>query len=100
MPKDVQCLKVEVPSHATEETPWHITNLSMLRFYEPVPSNIAQNQLSELIGYDIAPDWDQSPPGTDTHTVVNKKEIAVTPLSLDLTSRTNLSELKRILQGK
>ena len=98
MPPDVQLLKVEIPAQATVATPWQTTNLSMLRFYEPITSDQTNTQISKGIGYDIAPNWDQSPPGTDTHTVVNRKEISVTPLSLDLTSRTDLSELKKYLQ--
>lgn len=98
MPQDVQLLKVEIPARATVDTPWQTTNLSMLRFYEPVTKDQTNYQISKGVGYDIAPDWDQSPLGTDTHTVMNRKEISVTPLSLDLTSRTDLAELKKYLQ--
>jgi 5'-nucleotidase len=98
MPPDVQILKVEIPALATVDTPWQTTNLSRLRFYEPITSDQTIYQISEGIGYGIASDWDQSPLGTDTHTVKNRKEISVTPLSLDLTSRTDLSELKKYLQ--
>ena len=97
MPPDVHLLKVEIPAVATKDTPWHTTSLSMLRFYEPVPPK-NPDASDKGIGYDIAPDWDQSPPGTDSHSVVNKKEISVTPLSLDLTSRINLSELEKFLR--
>ena len=99
MPQDVQLLKVEIPAQATEDTPWQTTHQSMLRFYEPITKDQTTNQISKGIGYDLAPDWDQSPPGTDTHTVVNRKEISVTPLSLNLTSRTDISELKKYLEG-
>jgi 5'-nucleotidase len=97
MPHDVQLLKVEIPAEATEKTSWEITRLSMHRFYRPIPPDLSQDQTSKGIGYDIAPDWDQSPPGTDTHTVVNRKVISVTPMSLDLTSRTDLSVLYEYL---
>ena len=98
MPPDVHLLKVEIPVGATQDTPWHTTSLSMLRFYEPVPPEKNPDSSGEGIGYDIAPDWDQSPPGTDSHSVINKKEISVTPLSLDLTSRIDLSELEKFLR--
>ena len=97
MPPDVHLLKVEIPAGATGDTPWHTTSLSMLRFYEPVPPEKNPDSNYEGIGYNISPDWDQSPPGTDSHAVVNKKEISVTPLSLDLTSRVNLSDLEKFL---
>jgi 5'-nucleotidase len=97
MPPDVHLLKVEIPALANPNTPWHTTRLSMKRFYEPTPPEKNPDSNYKEIGYDISPDWDQSPPGTDSHAVVNKKEISVTPLSLDLTSRVDLSELEKFL---
>jgi 5'-nucleotidase len=97
MPPDVQLLKVEIPAQATPETPWQTTRLSMMRFYQPiVPENLTES--GKEIGYDIAPDWDKSPQGTDSHAVINNKEISVTPLSLDLTSRINLTDLEEFLR--
>ena len=98
MPEDVHLLKVEVPNEATPETPWQTAKLSMQRFYSPKinPGNDSTNLSS--IGYDIAMDWDKSPSGTDSHTVINKKAVAVTPLSLDLTSRIDLKEFEDYLR--
>ena len=98
MPPDVQVLKIEVPRDATPETPWQTTCLSTKRFYQPVPSEENSDEGVNGIGYDIAPDFDKSPPGTDSHTVINRKAVAVTPLSLDLTSRVDLKELEDILK--
>ena len=97
MPADVQVLKVEVPTDATPETPWITTRLSPLRFYQPIPGEIDPVTGNKSIGYDIAPDWDNNPPGTDSHTVANQKLVAVTPLSLDLTSRVDLDILADLL---
>jgi 5'-nucleotidase len=98
MPQDVHLLKVEVPAGATPDSPWQTTKLSNLRFYQPRAIYKNDKLSSKDIDYDIAPDWDQSLPGTDSYAVINQKIIAVTPLSLDLTSRTNLSELERYLR--
>jgi len=98
MPPDVQVLKVEVPADATPQTPWRTTRLSLLRFYEPIAPNDDLNPGIKGIGYDIAPDWDQSLPGTDSHAVINQKVVSVTPLSLDLTSRTDLDALDSVLR--
>ena len=97
MPADVQVIKVEVPAGATPETAWMTSRLSPLRFYEPVPLEKDPVTGVKEIGYDIAPDWDQSPPGTDSQTVINQKLVSVTPLSLDLTSRVDLDRLKELL---
>ncbi len=99
MPPDVQVLKIEVPGDATPETPWQTTRLSTKRFYQPVPPEENGDEGVNGIGYDIAPDFDKSPPGTDSHTVINQKAVSVTPLSLDLTSRVDLKELEDILKN-
>jgi 5'-nucleotidase len=99
MPPDVQVLKVEVPADATPDTPWQTTRLSTKRFYQPTgPGEIGSSGINQGIGYDIAPDYDQSPPGTDSYSVINQRTVAVTPLSLDLTSRVDLEELRKLLK--
>ena len=98
MPQDVQVLKVEVPAQATPETPWQVTKLSMVRFYKPITTDLKADSGSQEIGYEIVSDRDNFPPGTDTHAVVNQGEISVTPLSLDLTSRTNIQDLEKLLR--
>jgi 5'-nucleotidase len=97
MPEDVHLLKVEVPNDATPETPWRTAKLSLKRFYEPRIEDNDKDDLSS-IGYDLAGDWDKSPSGTDSHTVINQKAVAVTPLSLDLTSRIDLNEFEKYLR--
>lgn len=97
MPMDVNVLKVEVPADATPDTPWQTTRLSTLRFYEPTPPEEKSERGVKGLGYEIARDYDQSPPGTDSHAVVNERVVAVTPLSLDLTSRVDLAELRRLI---
>jgi 5'-nucleotidase len=97
MPTDVNVLKVEIPADATPKTDWEITRLSRLRFYEPTPPEEKSQPGVKGLGYDVAQDYDQSPRGTDTHTVVNQRKVAVTPLSLDLTSRVDLAALRDLL---
>lgn len=97
MPPDVDVLKVEVPADATPETPWETTRLSTLRFYRPTPPEEKSDRGVKGLGYEISPDFDRSPAGTDSHAVVNRRVVAVTPLSLDLTSRVDLRQLKQLL---
>lgn len=97
MPPDVNVLKIEVPAEATPQTAWQTTRLSTLRFYEPTPPQENQERGVKGLGYEIARDYDQSPPGTDSHSIVNQGLVSVTPLSLDLTSRVDLEELNRLL---
>jgi 5'-nucleotidase len=98
LPPDVHVLKVEVPCEATPQTPWVTTRLSGLRFYQPKPPRESLRAGIKGLGYRLATDFDQSLPGTDSHTVINEKKVSVTPLSLDLTSRVDLGELELILR--
>lgn len=98
MPPDVQVLKVEVPAEATPETPWQVTTLSTQRFYQPMPPENDPASGFRDFGYELALDWNQSLPGTDSHTIVNQQLVSVTPLSLDLTSRVDLKELEILLR--
>lgn len=97
MPSDVDVLKVEVPADATPTTPWETTRQSTLRFYRPTPPEEKIDLGIKGLGYEISPDYDQSPPRTDSNAVVNRRVVAVTPLSLDLTSRVDLDQLKDLL---
>jgi len=99
MPPDVQVLKVEIPAEASPETPWQTTRLSNLSFYRPMPPENDRDSGIRDFGYDLALDWDQSPPGTDAHSIVNQKLVSVTPLSLDLTSRVDLNKLESLLRN-
>lgn len=95
---DIDALKVDLPINATRHTPWEITRLSRVRFYEPVkPSRTSWEQPAK-VGYRIAPDWQQASPGTDVHAVRVKQVISVTPLSLDLTARVDFADLMALLQ--
>jgi 5'-nucleotidase len=98
MPPDVGVLKVEVPADATQDTPWQTTRLSTLRFYKPTPPEENAESGVKGLGYEIASDYNKSPQGTDSHAVVNQRNVAVTPLSLDLTSRVDLEQLKQLLK--
>ncbi len=97
-PEDVQMLKVEVPTKATHQTPWVMTRLSRLRFYLPTaPKRTSWNQPGST-GYEQETDPSAFAPGTDVHAVIIERKVAVTPLSLDMTSRVSLGELEKQLR--
>lgn len=97
-PDDVQILKVEVPSTATAETPWVMTRLSRLRFYLPTAPKRTSWAEAGSTGYEQQTDASTFTPGTDVHTVVVDRQVAVTPVSLDLTSRVSLDDLEKLLR--
>jgi 5'-nucleotidase len=92
IPPDVHVLKIDVPAHATPETPWEITRLSRQRYYEPFASERQSWETPGPIRYRHAGDPNQDPVDTDVYAVRIKKIVSVTPLSLDMTSRIDLKE--------
>ncbi|MGD2207012.1 MAG: 5'/3'-nucleotidase SurE [Anaerolineae bacterium] len=98
MPSDVDLLKLEVPCKATPETPWRVTRLSRQRYYRAVPSGRRFLQERRRLGYESAIDHATLEPGSDIQAVLVDRVVAVTPLSLDLTSRVALDELEALLR--
>jgi 5'-nucleotidase len=98
MPEDVHVLKVDVPSDATIKTPWQITRLSRVRYYEPTPPQRETWDVPGRVDYRVSGDLSQEDIETDVYALRVKRVVSVTPLSLDMTSRVRLDELGEILQ--
>jgi 5'-nucleotidase len=98
LPPDVEVLKIEVPCDATPETPWVVARLSRLRYFEPLAPVRASWDIPGRVGYRIAVELEQDDPDSDVYTVSVRRWVAVTPLSLDLTSRVDLAELDELLR--
>jgi len=99
-PDDVDVLKVDVPSEATLETPWRVTRISRRRVYWPTrPERIALSDIGR-IGYHFDTDPAKAEPDSDVYALLIDKVISVTPMSLDMTSRTDLYRLHQLLAGE
>jgi len=98
MPYDVDVLKVDVPTHATPETPWEITRIGRHPYYELLPPLRETWEEAGRPRYRTPQDILDAPPGTDIHALLVRKVISVTPLSLDLTSRVDLPEMDILLR--
>ena len=97
MPADVDLLKVEIPCDATAQTPWQVTRLSRQRYWEPLPSGRSYLSERRRLGYHVAFDQATLEPDSDIHALVVDQVVAVTPLSLDMTSRVPLEALEELL---
>jgi 5'-nucleotidase len=97
-PPGVQVLKVDVPADATVDTPWQLTRLSMQRYYEPMAPDRKSWSEPGLIGYREAGRLEDEPVDTDVYALRKKRHVSVTPLSLDLTSRVDFSELDTFMR--
>jgi 5'-nucleotidase len=95
LPADVDVLKVDVPRAATSQTPWEMVRLSRTRFYFPVKPQRQDLSQPGPLGYTVLVEHDRLEADSDVHAVL-RGVVAVTPLSLDLTSRVKLNELSRL----
>jgi 5'-nucleotidase len=96
-PDDVDVLKIDVPMGATRETRWRVTRLSRRRVYWPTrPERVALRDVGRL-GYEIKLDPADTEPDSDVYTILRDGLVSVTPISLDMTSRTDLYRLEQLL---
>jgi len=97
-PDDVNLLKVDIPWNATHETPWQLTRISRLRYYEPLAPERKSWDEPGLVGYREEGRLDEEPEDTDVYVLRKKRWVSVSPISLDMTSRVNFSELDKLLR--
>jgi 5'/3'-nucleotidase len=99
MPADVDALKVEIPSNATPETPWALSRISKVRFYESLAPSRDDWKKPAKLTYRQSSTPEIHPLDSDVHTLGAKRLVAVTPLSLDLTSRVDFDDLDQLLRN-
>ncbi len=99
LPADVDLLKIDVPDSASEQTPWRTTRLSRSMYYskylaEPTIESLVSDFETriQLIEEEVETD-------SDIYVLAVRKEVSVTPLSLDFTSRVDLQELYLALKS-
>lgn len=98
--KDVDILKVDVPCDATPQTPWRVTRLSRHPYYIPVVPGRVQLDDKAPIEWEIAIDEKILEPDSDVYALRVERQVSVTPLSLDLTSRVDLVELEQHIRSE
>jgi 5'-nucleotidase len=99
-PDDVDVLKIDVPIGATPDTPWKMTRLSRRRVYWPTrPERVALSDVGRM-GYRYNFDPAKAEPDSDVYVVLHEKVVSVTPISLDMTSRTDPYRLRQLLTGE
>ncbi len=99
MPDDVDVLNVVVPDGATEQTPWKVTRLARIRYFKPYVVREGKLDGKGYITSNVLND-NEIPPDNDIYTVRVEKMVAVTPLSLDMTSRVAPNYLEALLKEK
>jgi 5'-nucleotidase len=95
---EVDLLKVDVPSDATNDTAWQMTRLSRQRYYEPTPPERSSWDQPGTPGYKECASLETEREDTDVFVVRKKRMVSLTPLSLDMTARVNLAEFEKQLR--
>ena len=98
LPADVDLLKLEVPCTATFETPWRVTRLSRQRYFQVLPSGRRYLGEKRRLDYKMVVDRATLEPDSDIQALLVDRIVAVTPLSLDLTSRVAFDKLEALLR--
>ena len=97
LPFDVDVLKLDVPENAHAATPWRLTRLSRQRYFRRV---LEDPSLASRLGdghVAVRVDHGALESGSDVHALL-EGVVAVTPLSLDATSRTDFDQLRAALE--
>jgi 5'-nucleotidase len=93
-------LKIEVPSDATQDTPWKLCRLSIDRFYQAQPSTRKDWDEPYLISALPREDYEKFAPDSDVYVSMHERKVAVTPLTLDMTANVPFDVLeKEIREG-
>lgn len=95
---DVDVLKVDIPAEATPETPWTLTRLSRAKYFVPIKPQRDRLDEPAGVGYRVQVNPKAVEPDSDIHALYVRRVVAVTPLSLDLTSRVDLAALEQALR--
>jgi 5'-nucleotidase len=98
LPQDVDALNVNVPSDATPNTPWRVTRVSRSAYYYALPSLGARLGESVDLLYESRVDRDILERDSDIWAVRVDRVVSVSPISLDITSRTDLHALQDLLR--
>lgn len=96
LPEDVDLIKMDIPHDATPETPWVLTRQSRHRYYFPKPA--IRKSLADRgpVGYEIRYRPEELEKDSDLYALLVEKKVSVTPISIDLTSRTDFKNLSAL----
>ena len=95
LPPQTDVLKVDVPAHATRETDWRWTRLSMVRYFLPIKPHRRRPTDPGPMGYEPLATFEQVEPDSDVYAVRVDHVVSVTPLKLDMTAPLELATLPK-----
>jgi 5'/3'-nucleotidase len=93
LPPDVDILKIDVPGDATLDTPWRVTRVSRQPYYVPVLNGDGADSDPLVPDYRVQVDLDSLEPDSDIYALAVARVVSVSPMSVDLSSRTDRDHL-------
>lgn len=99
LPPQVDLFKVEVPSHATPQTGWKVGRLTRSRYYDPVPAARASWDEPGQISYKHTEGIEKELQDTDAFILRERRLVAVTPITLDMTAAMKLTDFEDFLRS-
>ncbi|HCC79334.1 MAG: 5'/3'-nucleotidase SurE [Chloroflexi bacterium GWB2_49_20] len=97
-PQDVDLLKVDVPAQAGKQTPWQLTRVARQRYYDPDPPLRESWDQPANVRYHENMIIDQQNENSDVYVLRTRGLVSVTPISLDMTSRTDFTTLDKFMR--
>lgn len=94
MPEDVHVLNINVPAMATPQTSWRFTHLSRYTYFEPYVKPAEDGKPARVSAHIAIHDDELSDPTCDVTAFHHDHVVSVTPLSLNLTSRIDLTNFQ------
>lgn len=99
LPAGVDLLKIDVPAGATPETPWRAARISRQRYYQALASGRVRLDEQKGIRYQIKVYHENLEPDSDVHSLAVDKQVAVVPMTFDLTAAVALEEINQFFHG-
>jgi 5'-nucleotidase len=94
--KDVDVLKIDVPDQASPESEWKLTKVAKCAYYykefeNPDAYSRFNDGKTKIVINEKTLEKD-----SDIHTFAVQKLVSVTPISVDISSRVDLEQLKNL----
>ena len=100
LPPRVDILKIDVPASASTETPWKMGRVSRQRYYESLPSQAGTNgEQPHNFSYQVNVNRATLDLESDVHIFSIDKQVAVVPMTIDMTAPVSLSNTAQFLNG-
>lgn len=91
IPENAPVVNINVPSNATDQTPWRVTRASHQAYFRSLVEN------GKFVGYDVVVQADKLERDSDIYAVRVDRVVSVTPLTYDLTARVNFKTFAETL---